>query len=102
MNLMMRDYSEKRDYIRMKVDAQIELRTFHPERVLRGICKDLSGTGMAIEVEDAFQPGTELSTCLPSNNESFPPFETIVRVIRCTATANGRFLLGVEIIRVDG
>ena len=100
MNLTMRDYSEKRDYIRMKVDTQIELKTVAPERVLYGTCKDLSGTGMAIEVNEAFAVGSQFTTCLPSQNANFPPFETLVNVVRCETRAADRFLLGVEILRV--
>ena len=100
MNQMMREYREKRDYIRMKVDTPIELKTNHSHDSFYGVCKDLSGTGMAIEVDQAFALGTELNACLPSHNKSFPPFETIVKVVRASECNNGRYLLGVEIDRV--
>ena len=100
MNSIMRNHSEKRDFIRMKVDTQIELRLTDSEKVLHGICRDLSGTGMAVEVNEEFAEGTQLLACLSSNNSKFPPFEAKVQVIRSSPLANGRFLLGMEIQHV--
>jgi c-di-GMP-binding flagellar brake protein YcgR len=101
MKSMMRDYSEKRDFMRMKVDSAIELRLPDRSRSLQGICRDLSGTGMGIEVAEAFEIGAELDACLPSSNANFPPFQTRVRVIRITRLDNGNQRLGVEIVNIN-
>lgn len=100
MNSTMRNHSEKRDFIRMKVDTQIELRVSGSEKVLQGICRDLSGTGMAVEVDEDFAVGTRLLACLSSSNNKFPPFEANVQVIRSSTLANGRYLVGMEIQHV--
>ncbi len=97
----MRDYAEKRDFIRMKVDSEITLRDAQTGATCKGICRDLSGTGMSIEVGQPFQSNIELNTSLPSNNEAFPSFDTTVKVIRCTDQGNETYLLGVEIIKVE-
>lgn len=97
----MRDYSEKRDFIRMKVDTQIELASEDGSKRLKGVCKDLSGTGMSIEVSEPFEMGTIFLTSLPSNNEAFPPFETQVKVIRCSQLSEESYMLGVEIAQLS-
>ena len=102
MNSLIKDYSEKRDFIRMQVNAEITLIVQKTNQTIKAICKDLSGTGMQIETEEAIDAGTEMHTMLPSNNESFPPFETQVVVRRCEETAEGKYLLGTEILTVKG
>lgn len=100
MNSIIRDYSEKRDFIRMKVDTEITLSYENSDQTIKGICRDLSGTGMLIEVDEPLPEGCELHTALPSNNEAFPSFETKVKVIRCNASENGKFLIGTEILNI--
>lgn len=94
----MKDYSEKRDFHRMKMNSEIEL-TDGNGVAFPGICRDLSGTGMQLFVEKAFAEGDEIHTLLPSSSEQFPPFETVCRVLRCEPEGDG-FILGVEIVKV--
>lgn len=98
MSVTMKDYSEKRDFHRMRMNSEIEL-TDHQGNALAGICRDLSGTGMQLFVEREFAEGDEIHTLLPSSNEQFPPFETVCRVLRCEPESEG-YLLGVEITKV--
>lgn len=94
----MKDYSEKRDFHRMKLNSDIEL-TDSNGVAFPGICRDLSGTGMQLFVDRAFAEGDEIHTLLPSTSEQFPPFETVCRVLRCEPEGDG-FLLGMEIVTV--
>lgn len=96
----MRDYSEKRDYIRMKVNARLRITREDNQATLTGVCRDLSGTGMLLEVSEAIPEGTRLHTSLPSQNDNFPAFESLVSVLRCTDQGGGRYLLGVNIDEV--
>ncbi|WP_225314411.1 PilZ domain-containing protein [Marinobacter halotolerans] len=98
MSATMKDYSEKRDFHRMRMNAEIEL-TDASGASFAGICRDLSGTGMQLFVEKAFSEGDEIHTLLPSTSDQFPPFETVCRVLRCEPDEHG-YLLGVEIIQV--
>jgi len=102
MSSSMRDYSEKRDFIRMQVETEIELAyRSDPSRTFKGLCEDLSATGMSVIVAEAIPEGTELQTVLPSQNPEFPPFETYARVVRCDQMEDGRAVLGVEILEVQ-
>ncbi len=98
MHSMNRDYSEKRDFIRMKVDSEVHLSTEGSTHSITGICRDLSGTGMLIEVQEEIAEETVLYSELPSSNPAFPALKTKLLVKRCTpATQEGHFLLGTEI-----
>lgn len=98
---IIRDFSEKRDFIRMKVDTEISLRHTDSNQSVKAICRDLSGTGMLIEISQAIEEGKELFACIPSNNSSFPSLETTVKVIRCSLLDNGNYQLGTEIVRIQ-
>jgi hypothetical protein len=99
--ITMRDYSEKRDFIRMKIDAEVILETEGGGMRYAAKCKDLSGTGMSIELQEPLAIGAEFNTSLPSNNPSFPPFNTTVKVLRCEPLPSGAYLVGVEITTVN-
>ena len=99
MSITMRDYSEKRDFHRMQVNSEIQI-TDGEGRSFTGICRDLSGTGMLLQVADFIPEGAVLHTLLPATSDQFPPFETEVRVLR-TEPSGDAFLLGVVIERVS-
>lgn len=96
--MSMRDFSEKRDFHRMQVNSEIDVTT-KDGRSFKGVCRDLSGTGMQLYVDQPMAVGDELFTVLPSASEAFPPFETSLKVLRAAPDGNG-FLLGTAILEV--
>lgn len=96
----MRDYAEKRDFIRMQVNAKIELKVAATGETTTAVCKDLSGMGMLIELERPLDIGTEVETALPSNSPEFPTFRTTARVVRSEKTDHG-YLVGLEIVKIE-
>jgi len=100
-NLNMRSYNEKRDFIRMKVETSVVLTLEGSNQQVEGLCKDLSGTGMLIEVSDEIKEGTVCDTRLPSNNEAFPSLDAKIKILRCSPLAENGYLLGVEIVEIS-
>lgn len=99
-NLTIRNYNEKRDFIRMKVDTEL---TLVPEGAgeIKAVCRDLSGTGMLIECNEELAEGTVCDTRLPSNNEAFPALDAKVKILRCNPSEEAeKFLLGAEIMEI--
>ena len=96
--MTMKDYSEKRDFHRMQVNSEIEITDGNGQQ-FRGLCRDLSGTGMQIAVDRPVPEGSEFSTLMPSPSENYPPFETNIKVLRCSPEGEG-FLLGTAITSV--
>lgn len=96
----MRDNSEKRDFIRMHVDTEIELVEDGTERRLRGRCVDLSATGMSVEVSEPLADGARVHTSLPSHNPDFPPFDTYASVLRSEELGANHWRLGLRIEEV--
>lgn len=100
-NLNIRNYNEKRDFIRMKVDTEVTLTLDGTNEQVTAFCRDLSGTGMLIETNQAIEEGTVCDTRLPSNNEAFPALDARVKVLRCTPGEDEEtYHLGAEIIEI--
>jgi hypothetical protein len=101
-NLKIRNYNEKRDFIRMKVETEVTLTLNSSGEQVKAYCRDLSGTGMLIEATQEIAEGTVCETRLPSNNEAFPALDAKVKGLRCTASEEdeGRFSLGMEILEI--
>lgn len=97
---IMRDYAEKRDFIRMQVNARIELKILSTGSSISAVCKDLSGMGMQVVLEQDLEVGTEVQTALPSNSPDFPTFKTTARVVRTEQHEDG-YLAGLEIIKIE-
>ncbi|MHA7878393.1 MAG: PilZ domain-containing protein [Saccharospirillum sp.] len=92
-----REYSEKRDFIRMAMNAGVEV---HPEgetQALKGTCSDLSATGMSVYLTQALAEGTQVRVVIASPNAQFDSLVATARVIRCEADAKSGFRLGLEI-----
>ncbi len=100
MSSAMRDYSEKRDFIRMQVDTEIDLLVEGSDARLKGRCVDLSATGMAVQINEELGEGTCVHASLASHNPEFPPFETLARVLRCEQQEQG-WIVGLEIEKVE-
>lgn len=100
-NLSMRSYNEKRDFIRMKINAAILLSNADSEHPIEAHCKDLSGAGMLIETSQEIPAGTVCNTKIPSSNEAFPALEARIKIIRCTTIDEQQFQLGAEIIEIE-
>lgn len=100
-NSIMRDYAEKRDFIRMQVNASIELKILSTGDTITAICKDLSGMGMLLKLNQALDIDTEVQTALPSNSPDFPTFKTTARVVRCDNIDDASWLAGLEIIKIE-
>lgn len=100
-NMINRTYDEKRDFIRMKVDTEITLSMNDSEKEVTGFCRDLSGTGMLIEVNEQIDEGSNCKTILPSSNEAFPSLNALVKVIRCTKISDDTYQLGTEILTIE-
>ncbi len=68
-------HSDKRNYYRMMVNSQVQLMINDPQsgRVINAICRDLSSTGMSLEIDEPLEMGIMLYIKMQSSNPSIPP-----------------------------
>lgn len=100
MGLSDKDYSEKRDFIRMKISAPLTARLSADEGTFEGRCLDLSGGGMRVETNKAIPVGTELDVEVSSTHGHNPTLQAKTRVVRSVSGGNGNYEMGLEIIEV--
>lgn len=85
MSLSSRDYQEKRDFIRMRINSPVEVLIAGQDKALTGICRDLSGGGMLIEVDTALPTGTEVEVTLASSHGHSPMLRATATVTRISS-----------------
>lgn len=80
--LSSREYHEKRDFIRMRVDSPVQVQIKGQKETFTGVCRDLSGGGMMIEVDTALPIGTEVEVALASSHGHAPMLQASAKVCR--------------------
>ena len=99
MTSFQRQYHEKRDYIRMEINSPLTL-TLSDSHKISGLCMNLSGVGMLIQVPEPLEIGLEAEVHLPSYQQSFPPLTARVKVQRLEANDGKEFCYGTAILEI--
>ncbi|AIC19130.1 MULTISPECIES: PilZ domain-containing protein [Pseudomonas] len=94
-----RDYSEKRDYIRMRVDAEVTL--IHQGQVISAVCIDLSSSGMQVRAPRSFKVGDQLSVRIDSDHAALRGLEADTEVVWVTELEGNGQKLGLTILKMN-
>jgi hypothetical protein len=79
---------DKRSFRRMEIDVPIEITK--GSLVVKGVCKDLSSTGMSITFTDnSLQAGDEVHIKLDTTDERFPPLDADATLLRIDSEDQG-------------
>lgn len=92
-------YDDNRNFFRMMVNTQIEIEVADDDagRTIRAVCRDLSATGMAIEVDEPIEVGTHIQCKVESTSPGLPGLHAKAKIVRCYQEEQGIYTLGVEI-----
>lgn len=93
-------YSEKRDFIRMKISAPLSAKLSVETAVIEGLCRDLSGGGMQVETQQAIAIDTELEVEVSSDHGHSPTLKAKAKVVRAYSNESGEHVLGLEILSI--
>ena len=102
-SLLNREYQEKRNFIRMKIDTPAQVSINNGDDTHEGICKELSGGGMLLELDTTFPVGSELKVTISSGHGHAPMLEALTRVLRVDAKPGSESqpcTMGLEILKV--
>ncbi|MEB0040898.1 MULTISPECIES: PilZ domain-containing protein [unclassified Pseudomonas] len=94
-----RDYAEKRDYIRMRVDADITL--LYAGQIIPAFCVDLSSSGMQVQAPRAFKVGDKLNVHIDSDHSALKGLEAETEVVWLVDHEEGGQKLGLTIISMN-
>lgn len=101
MNLSDKAYSEKRNFIRMRIDTMVTFTLEGSNERYDGRCKNLSGNGMLLETGKKLNVGNKLDIIIPSENSEFSNLNATVEVLRVTPLPEQhRYEIGVVIKRI--
>jgi|KBSSwiStaDraftv2_1062776.scaffolds.fasta_scaffold02966_19 hypothetical protein len=95
MVLEHRAYSEKRSYIRMKINTPIQIEAGGDRFVAR--CKDLSGSGVLIQTDRALALGTTVEIYIDQDGEKLLPFKATGEVVRVDPVNPSGYILGLSL-----
>lgn len=95
--------NDKRHFFRMMVNSRVQILINDPEsgREISGICRDLSATGMALEIDEPLEMGTMLRLRLESSNSSIVSLDAHAKVIRCSQESEDLYQIGVFFIELN-
>ena len=94
-----RDYSEKRDFIRMQIETPITLS--QGTAVFQGLCQDLSSTGMQVLAATQFNMGDKVRVQIPSEHAELKGLDAETEVVRVGIHDDGRQSLGLTILSMS-
>ena len=98
MSTLDKNYQEKRDFMRMKIDAPLPVTLDYQDQILTGMCRELSGGGMQVTLEQPLPEGAELELKLASPHGHNPELHARARVVRVSAGEEGDQLIGLELL----
>lgn len=93
-------YDDKRNFFRMMVNSpcQMEINDEESSRTIQAVCKDISATGMSLEVEEpSIEVGTQVSVSIDSTSSQIPALAALAKVVRCVPESETSCIVGVEI-----
>lgn len=78
----LRNNGEKREFLRVETDTPVEV--LYEGHTITGTCKDLSATGLQIEMPIALALNAQVTICIKPNDmrEKLPPFRANATVAR--------------------
>ncbi len=101
MLLAERNYAEKRDFIRMFVDARVEVTDVESGITHQGEAQNLSGRGLAFASEFEPNVGSVLRVTVSSRQSRLPPLHAEFQVVRVIPIGDGRFEIAGELSNVS-
>lgn len=99
MSVNDRNYEEKRDFIRMRVDADVRL--VHAGEEVPAVCIDLSSSGMQVESKLKFDVGDILRVEIQSEHAALKGLHSRTQVVWVMEEEEGSQRLGLRILAME-
>jgi hypothetical protein len=97
------NYDDNRNFYRMMLNSQVTVTIIDDEAnsTVIATCRDLSATGMAIEMPHPLDLTTNVRVNVESANNNVPALDVCGKVVRVTEEGPNCFLVGINISEVD-
>lgn len=95
-----RNFDEKRDFIRMRVDSKAIIKVDGNSQ--EALCVDLSSNGMQLKTEAQVSLGQQVDVEIVSQHSQLPSLKATTEVIRIDAAEDGQgSVLGLTILAMN-
>lgn len=97
------NYDDKRNFYRMLVNSEVLITVIDDEanQQINATCRDLSATGMAVEIEHPIEIGTMVKMKIDSSSASVQSFDAQGKVVRVVEETPENYLVGINITDVQ-
>lgn len=97
------NYDDNRDFYRMMVNSQVTVTIIDDEvnSTVIATCRDLSATGMALEMPHPLEVGTGIRVRVDSPNNTVAALDVKGKVVRVGQESEECYLLGINISEID-
>ena len=97
------NFDDKRNFYRMMLNSEVVVTIIDDEAnsQITATCRDLSATGMAIEVEQPIAMSTHVKVKLDSSSEQVQSLDMRGKVVRIGEECEGCYLIGISIEELD-
>jgi c-di-GMP-binding flagellar brake protein YcgR len=103
LEALMVNFDDKRDFYRMMINSDVSVTILDDEANsnLLATCRDLSATGMAIEMSHPIELNSNVRISIDSATNRVEPLDVSGKVVRITEEGPACFLVGVNISEID-
>ena len=97
------NFDDKRDFYRMMLNSEVMVTIIDDETnsQITATCRDLSATGMAIELEHPLAISTHVKIKIDSASDLVPALDIRGKVVRVGEECDGCYLVGIAIEELD-
>ncbi|MCO4797573.1 MAG: PilZ domain-containing protein [Colwelliaceae bacterium] len=97
------NYDDKRDFYRMMLNSDVSVTIIDDEANsdIFATCRDLSATGMAIEMSHPIELNTNVRVSVNSSGNTVQPLDVQGKVVRVTEESTDTYLIGINIAEID-
>jgi c-di-GMP-binding flagellar brake protein YcgR len=97
------NFDDKRNFYRMMLNSEVAVTIIDDEAnsQIKATCRDLSATGMAIEVDNPIAMSTHVKVRLNSSSEQVQSLDMRGKVVRIDEECEGLYLIGIAIEELD-
>lgn len=97
------NYDDKRNFYRMMLNSDVSVTIIDDEAnsTLNATCRDLSATGIAIEMTHPLEINDNVRVSVDSSGNVVQPLDVKGKVVRVTEEGPDCFLIGVNIAEID-
>jgi len=98
----MSEHDEKRDYVRIPLDCEINYRLADGQQIKTGRCKNLSAAGLSFITDQPFDLGLAMEVSIAPKTAFSLPMNAFIELVRCIKLENGDYEIAATIKSIKG